>query len=199
MTEHHGWDIPAFFSSPDDEAARVRESAGLADISWMVEFDLKGQGLRTPPAIGPEARWWELARLHGLLTCEPSARSAVSDTLHKMQSTQADPFAPLPFYVTDVSPVYTHLLLAGPRSREVLSKLTSLNLSESSLKDLSCAQASVAHVHAIVLRQDLKIVPAYHLLVGRDYGESVWESVLHAGHEFHIVPFGLKSQQLLQG
>lgn len=199
MIEHHGWDVPAFFSSPGDEAARVRESVGLADISWMVKFDLKGPGLRTPPAIGPEARWWDLGRLHGLLICEPSARSAVSDALHKTQSTQTDPSAPLPFYVTDVSSVYAHLLLAGPRSRDVLSKLTSLNLSEGSLKDLSCAQAGVAHVHAVVLRQDLQDVPAYHLLIGRDYGESVWESVLHAGHEFHIVPFGLKSQQLLQG
>ena len=57
----------------------------------------------------------------------------------------------------------------------------------------------MAHVHAIVLRKDLSRDPAYHLLVGREYGESVWESVLHAGHEFHITPFGLEAQQLVQG
>ena len=57
----------------------------------------------------------------------------------------------------------------------------------------------MAHVHAMVLRKDLKGIPAYHLLVGREYGESVWESVLHAGHEFHITPFGLEAQRLLQG
>ena len=87
----------------------------------------------------------------------------------------------------------------GPRSRDVLSKLTSLNLSESSLVDSSSAQASMAHVHATVLRKDLKGIPAFQLLVSREYGESVWESVLHAGHEFHIAPFGLRALRLLQG
>ena len=57
----------------------------------------------------------------------------------------------------------------------------------------------MAHVHAVVLRKDLKGILAYHLLVSREYGESVWESVLHAGHEFHILPFGLQAQRLLQG
>jgi sarcosine oxidase subunit alpha len=103
----------------------------------------------------------------------------------------------VPIYVTDVTSVYAQLLLAGPRSREVLSKLTSLNLSENARGNLTCAQANVAHVHGIILRKDLAGIPAYHLLVGREYGESVWESVLHAGHEFHIASFGLEAQKLL--
>ena len=96
--------------------------------------------------------------------------------------------------MTEVTSVYAQLLLAGPRSREVLNKLTSLNLSENSREDLTCAQANVAHVHAIVLRKDLTGIPAYHLLVSRDYGESVWESVLHAGHEFQITHLGWKQR-----
>jgi len=101
--------------------------------------------------------------------------------------------------VTEVTSVYAQLLLAGPRSREVLNKLTSINLSENLQEDLTCAQTNVAHVHAIVLRKDQAGIPAYHLLVSREYGESIWESLLHAGHEFHITSFGLQAQQLLQG
>ncbi len=105
---------------------------------------------------------------------------------------------PPPVYSTDVTSVYAQFLLAGPLCRKVLGKLTSLNLSENSLPDLSCGQSSLAHVHAIILRKDFGGTPAYHLLVSREYGESVWESVLHAGHEFHLSPFGLRSQQLLK-
>jgi heterotetrameric sarcosine oxidase gamma subunit len=100
---------------------------------------------------------------------------------------------------TDVSSVFAQFLLAGPRSRDVLTKLTSLNVSERALPDGACRQTSLAHVHATVLRNDLGAVPAFHLLVARDYGESVWQAVLHAGHEFHVVPFGLDALAILEG
>jgi glycine cleavage system aminomethyltransferase T len=199
MIEHHGWDVASSFTTPDEEAARTRESAGLADVSWTSKFDLQGHGLKSPPALGPEAFLWVLGRLHSLLTCEPPSGDAVRERLQQTQKIGADQSLPPSIYVTEVTSVYAQLLLAGPRSGEVLNKLTSLNLSGSLGGDLSCAQANVAHVHTLVLRQDLKGIPAYHLLVGREYGESVWESVLHAGHEFHITPFGLQAQQLLQG
>jgi sarcosine oxidase subunit alpha len=191
MIEHHGWQIPAAFGSPEREAEQVRESVGLADVSWMLTYKLQGSDLKNPPAVGPEACWWVIGQHQGLVTCEPSPGG--TGTL----ACVATPSGPT--YVTDVSSVYAQLLLAGPRSREVLSKLTSMNLSESSLEDRHCAQASVAHVQAVVMRKDLKGILAYHLLVGREYGESVWESVLHAGHEFHILPFGLQALGLLRG
>jgi glycine cleavage system aminomethyltransferase T len=75
----------------------------------------------------------------------------------------------------------------------VLGKLTSLNVSDRKLPDLGCAQTSLAHVHTLILRQDLGSVPAFYLLVTRDYAESVWESLLHAGAEFGIAPFGVET------
>lgn len=198
MIEHHGWQVPAYFSKPEDEAARVRESVGLADLSWMLKFDVKGSGLKSPLALGEGAFSWVLGPLHVLVTCNPSARREVMDRYQALQAGGADLSLPPPVYVTEVTSVYAQFLLAGPRCRQVLGKLTSLNLSETSLPDLTCGQSRVAHVHAIILRHDLDGVPAYQLLVSREYGESVWDSVLHAGHEFHLSPFGLQAQQLLK-
>jgi glycine cleavage system aminomethyltransferase T len=70
-------------------------------------------------------------------------------------------------------------------------------LSELSLPDLSCAQASLAHVHCIILRQDLPSLTAYHILAGRDFAESLWEAILHAGKEFQLRPFGQTTLQAL--
>ena len=198
MTEHHGWQVPAYFSNAKDEAARVRESVGLADISWMLKFDFKGYGLKNPLVLGEGAFSWALGPLHALVTCDPSARREVTDRFQSLQTAAADLALPPPVYVTEVTPVYAQFLLAGPRCRQVLSKLTSLNLSETSLPNLSCGQSRVAHVHTIVMRRDLDRIPAFHLLVSREYGESVWDSVLHAGHEFHLSPFGLQAQKLLK-
>jgi heterotetrameric sarcosine oxidase gamma subunit len=199
MGDHHGWHVAVSFTGASDEAARTRESAGLADVSWMSKFNLQGPGLKNPPDLGPEAFLWSLGRLHYLMTCEPTAGDAVRTRLQQFQKVGTEAVSPAPIYVTDVTSVYTQLLLAGPRSRDVLSKLTSLNLSESARGNLTCAQANVAHVHAIILRKDLGGMPAFHLLVSREYGESVWDSVLDAGHEFQMTPLGLEAQQMLHG
>jgi glycine cleavage system aminomethyltransferase T len=197
MVEHHDWQVASSFVAPAEEAARTREYVGLADASWMCKFNLQGRGLASAPDLGAEAAVWPLARRQYLVTCEPSAADAVSKRVQQIQNAGTDAASPVSIYVTDVTSVYAQLMLAGPRSRDVLSKLTSLNLAEAVRGNLTCAQATVAHVHAIVLRKDVVGIPAFHLLVGREYGESVWESVLLAGHEFQITPFGLEAKRML--
>ena len=176
----------------------MRESVGLADVSGMLKFDVKGYGLENTLARGEGVFSWVLGPLHALVTCDPSRRPEVMDDFQRLQTAGADLSLPPPVYVTEVTSVYALLLLAGPRCRQVLGKLTSLNLSETSLPDLTCGQSRLAHVHAIILRRDLNGIAAYQLLVSREYGESVWDSVLHAGHEFHLAPFGLQANQLLE-
>jgi glycine cleavage system aminomethyltransferase T len=169
FVEHQGWSLPLSFLSPEAEASHVRECAGLADVSHRAKFDCK---------TVPQQPSWRLGKNHYLVVGEP-------------------PLDP-PSGAIDVTSVYADLLLAGPRSRNVLSKLTSLNVSEAALPNLSCAQASLAHVHATLLREDMQSVPAFHLLVSREYGEAVWSAMAHAGEEFHLCPFGLGALGLLR-
>lgn len=176
----------------------MRESVGLADLSWMLKFDVKGDGLKNTLALGEGAFSCVLGPLHALVTCNPSARRELMDRLQRFQTAGADLSLPPSLYVTEVTGVYAQFLLAGPCCRQVLGKLTSLNLFETSLRNLDCGQSRVAHAHAIILRHDCGGIPAYQLLVSREYGESVWDSVLHAGHEFHLSLFGLQAQQLLK-
>jgi glycine cleavage system aminomethyltransferase T len=177
FTVHHGWQTPARFAQASQEAAAVSDTAGLADLSWMSKFDLKGSGVEKLPALGEGVRSWRLGPAHLLVTCDPAMQPAFPGAV----------------LVTDVTSVFAQFLLAGPCGRQILAKLSSLNVSERALPDCGCAQTSLAHTHATVLRQDLKSVAAFHLLVARDYGEFVWEAVLHAGHEFHLAPFGLEA------
>ncbi len=195
MMEHHGWKVPAYFSWAQKEAEQLAQNAGLGDLSWMTKLDLKGWGLKTPPAPGA-GRAWCLGQQHYLLTCEPRQREAITSNLLSLPAS-GDLSLPPPVYITDVTSVYAEFLLAGPRSREILRKLTSLNVT--ALGNLGCGQASLAHVHSTVLREDLKELPAFHILVSREYGESVWEAILHAGHEFHLAPFGVKALEFLRG
>lgn len=169
FTGHHGWRIPFSFTSPESEAPQVREQVGLTDLSYRTKFDTKTE---------PARPFWRLAANHYLVVGEP-------------------PIDP-PSGSTDVTGVYASLFLAGPRSRAVLCKVMSLNVSDVALPNLACAQASLVHVHCIVLREDLGSIPGFHLLISREYGESVWEAIVHAGHEFHLQPFGLGGLRLLR-
>jgi aminomethyltransferase len=169
FAERHGWEMPASFTSPQSEESQVRERVGLADLSYRAKFDTR---------IKPAQSFWCLGKNHYLVVGEP-------------------PVVP-PSGATDVTGVYADLFLAGPWSNAVFGKLTSLNVSTGKLPNLSCAQASLAHVHTIVLREDLGSIPGFHLLVSREYAESVWESIVHAGHEFHLQPFGLEALDLLR-
>jgi glycine cleavage system aminomethyltransferase T len=196
--ECHQWQVPAYFTAAQDEAACVRNAAGIADLSWLLKIDLKGYGLKGIPATGRGMFRWVLAPLHVLVTTDPSAREAVTGSLRARSTAGSDLSLPPSVYRTDVTSVYAQFLVAGPRSRDILSKLTSLDLAERSLPDLSCAQSSLAHSHAIILRKDVEGSPAYHLLVSREYGEYIWDSILHAGEEFNLAPFGFQAQQLLK-
>jgi len=175
FAEYSGWELPAFFTSPERDAALVRESAGLADASHSPKFDLQSE---TVLESGPRRKSWRLGRNHYLVVGK-----------------QGDP----PPGGIDVTSVYAALRLVGPKSREVLSKLTSLNSSDAGLPNLGCAQASLAHVPAIFLRQEIGEMPGFYLLITRDYAESVWEAILQAGHEFHLAPIGMEALLSLQG
>ena len=187
IAEHDGWQVARHFTSPEEEARRVRDTAGLADWSWISKFDLKGYGLSSPPPAEPGVHHWLLAPGHYLVTSQDTGRAKAGLNL------------PAPARWTEVTSLYAALLLAGPRSRDVLAKLTSLNVSDSALPDGACAQSGLSHVHAIVLRQDVGGLLTFLVLVGREYAEFVWDSIMHAGHEYDITPFGIACRSLLGG
>ena len=121
--------------------------------------------------MSPPARLWRLTPTHAFVT-SPLPGSAVSSA------------------VTDVTSVYSAILLAGPKAREVLQKLTTLNVRESSMPEGAARQTRLAHVNATILRNDCASLPGFLILNTRDVAEHVWEALLHAGSR----PFGVVAQ-----
>ena len=63
FADHHGWQVPAYFTFAQKEAEQLSNSAALGDVSWMTKLDLKGFGLKTPPAI-QDGRAWHFGQEH---------------------------------------------------------------------------------------------------------------------------------------
>jgi glycine cleavage system aminomethyltransferase T len=194
LGDEHGWDTALSFSSPNDEAQAVRQSVGLADLSQIPKFDLRGNNLDPSFVLDDDAHIWRQRNGQALVTCTPESRATVAAQLDQYAAGVGESS---PVYVSDVTPVYAALLLAGPRSAAVLRKLVDLDLSSEGLPNLACTQTGIHHVYTLVARQDLPSVRAYVLFTGREYAEWLWETVSHAGHEFGMQPFGSEAHKVL--
>jgi glycine cleavage system aminomethyltransferase T len=164
MQTFFGWQLPAWFTDPASETGQVRSSAGISDASYLTKLDIRG----AIDAFPAPARIWKLTPAHRLVT------SPVPLTFDASAS------------ITDVTSLYSAILLAGPKSRQVLERLTTLDVSSASMPEGAARQARLAHVNAIILRsQD------FFVLTTRDVAEHVWDALLHAGAN----PFGSIAQQ----
>jgi glycine cleavage system aminomethyltransferase T len=163
LKDFSGWQLPASYTDPSSEFELLRSSVAISDVSNLCKLDLR------PTADFPSpARLWKLTSTHALVTSPlPIA------------------FVPSPS-VTDVTSVYSAILLAGPKSRQVLQKLTTLNVNDQAMPEGAARQTRLAHVNAIILRSQ-----GFLLLNTRDVAEYVWQTLLRVGAH----PVGMVAQQ----
>ena len=101
-------------------------------------------------------------------------------------------------HLVDTTSGLTGLCLAGPRSQDVLSKLTDLDLTLPDTANMTCTQTSLSGVQAILVRADFGDVPCYRIFVSRDLGEFAWDVLTEAGSSEGLTPFGVDALRLLR-
>lgn len=224
MTEDRDWQCADSYGAVDAEVQAVREQVGLSDISPLAKLDIQGNdifaalgqklslglspglALETLP-VGRVVRvpaqaldaqtdglLCSLARNHARLISPPGTASTVQV---QVESATRQTNASACIHSTDVTSNFTAVQIAGPHSRDLLRKLTALDLRPAQFPDLSCAQGSLAGIHTLVIRADIQAHLAYQVYCGREFGEYLWDTLLDAGQEFGARPFGLAAQRQL--
>lgn len=218
MVDDSGWQRPERYGPVEEELKAVREGVGLCDISPVGKLDLKGKqfaplfefffspstlprighvqrmALSNPnSASGIEVSCCRLGNDHVLLLTKPDTLATVEQALTQQIQATDDCL-----HLTNLTSALAAVQLVGPYSRELLRKLTALDLSSQRFVDLTCAQGSVAKVPALVVRADLGPELAYEVYCGREFGEYLWDTLRDAGQEFGAVPFGVATQRLLR-
>ena len=206
LAQQAGWEYVASFGNAEDELRRARSGVVVVDLSPRGKLLVRGTGVeawaaravggKTVP-VGHVVPW---DHVRGGQLCRLSQEDAL--VLTAPDETLPPRIAPALersivaedkgcLHLVDVTSGRAGMGLVGPRSRDVLVKLTALDVEPECLPDSHCAQTALAKVAALVVRQDLDGgVPAYEVYVARDLGEYVWEAVLDAGAEFGIAPCG---------
>lgn len=88
--------------------------------------------------------------------------------------------------------------IAGPHSREVLEPLTDLDLKPDAFPYLDVQSGTVAGVSALLMRVGFVGELGYEIHVPASSGLHVWNSLMEAGKQFSIQPFGVEAQRLLR-
>ena len=90
------------------------------------------------------------------------------------------------------------LNLAGPRSREVLAKLTDLNLDDEHFPYLAIHDGLVSGVQARLMRVGFVGELGFEIHFPAGHGAGLWEALMNAGRDVGIGPFGVEAQRLLR-
>ncbi len=98
--------------------------------------------------------------------------------------------------IVDVTGALAAVNVAGPHARDLLARLTDLDLAPDAFKYLDAKQARVAGVPALLLRIGFVGELGYELHFPSSYGEHVWDAI--SSGATGADPFGLEPQRILR-
>jgi len=98
--------------------------------------------------------------------------------------------------ITDVSDETALLALQGPRAREILRPLASLNVDE--VKYYRFAEGSVAGVSAVISGTGYTGEDGFELYIPAKRAPELWAALLDVGGEIGLIPAGLGSRDSLR-
>ena len=215
FTDFGGWEMPVRYSSDLAEHNAVRTAAGLFDISHMGEIFIEGQdaasfldyalvGAASEIAVG-RAKYslicneaggiiddlivYRLAEAKYLVVANASNKDVVFQAFKKRQ-------AGLDTEVRDESDSWVLLAIQGPKSVEILSKITSAPLSE--LKYYAISEAKIADVDCLLARTGYTGEDGFEIYIPVAAAEKVFDSLMDAGSKFDLMPTGLACRDTLR-
>jgi len=206
-----GMASPLKFTSTEKEHLATRSAVGIYDVYYQCAVEVTGQGATSllqhhlvadiaSLAVGKVVYSSLCTSSGGMvddLTCfrlaadrlwlfpTPSRIGAVVDALTKDASAHNSS-------VTNLGYKSAYLSIQGPRSRELLSRLTSVDLSTPALPFYSFTTGTVAEITGtIVSRTGFSGELGYELFYPSECAEHLWDSVMRAGADLGVTPCGL--------
>jgi aminomethyltransferase len=216
MVEFVGWDMPVEYTGVNNEHQAVRTRAGLFDVSHMGQVEIAGKDAlaAVQHITSNDASRLSVGQAHysGLMTPNGTFvddllvyRFAGQHFLMVVNASNTDKdFAHIVEHIKDIgdavavnsSSRYELLAVQGPKAREIVQKLTSVDLS--TVKYYWFAHGEVAGARATLSRTGYTGEDGFELFVAPAQAVRVWEALLEAGKEFDLIPCGLGARDTLR-
>lgn len=102
-------------------------------------------------------------------------------------------------HITPVTTAFTSINVAGPRSRELVSRLTNIDLDPESFEYMQLRTGTIAGVdNCFMWRIGFTGELSFELHVPSGYGLHVWETLMAEGADLGVKPFGLEAQRIMR-
>jgi len=217
------WIRPEHYGDPLAEVRNVRTNVGIIDVTPLGKLDLRGPDV---PLLLDQVyvnRWGalpvgsvrygvmcaedgvvlddgvtgHLGEDHYLMSTTTSGAAGVWEWIEQwLQSAHRD----WRVHVTPVTTAYASINIAGPASRELLGRVVDdIDLSPEAFPYMRVRRGTVAGVaKCVVWRIGFTGELSYEVHIPASYGLHVWESLLAAGQDLAVAPFGVEAQRVLR-
>ncbi|HVL71350.1 MAG TPA: FAD-dependent oxidoreductase, partial [Beijerinckiaceae bacterium] len=209
--EKLSWGREKWFAWWAQEHRAAREGVILMDMSFMGKFSVQGRDagavlerISANRVDGPTETitYTQWLNARGLLEADLTVTKladerflvVVTDTMHRhvetwMRRHIGDAHA----FVTDVTSGYCQLNLQGPRSRELLQSLTSVDLSNEAFPFRTAREIDIGYARLLCIRITYVGELGYELFVPAEQAAHVYDRIVEAGAAFGLRHAGLKA------
>jgi sarcosine oxidase subunit alpha len=222
------WKRPRYYEVPrgtaekaciEAEYCAVRERVGLIDVSTLGKLDVKGRDAgrlldkvyagRLSDLRPGRVRYAVLCDEAGIMLDDGTVSRLAADHYFITTTTGNLDFVEQwlewwlagsgwDVHITNVTGGLAAVNLAGPRARDVLAKLTDCDLGSKAFPYMSSQQSEVARIEALLLRIGFVGETGWEIHFPAESGAQLWRTLLAAGIQFDIRPFGVEAQRLLR-
>ncbi len=217
------WIRPEHYGDPQAEVRNVRTNVGIIDVTPLGKLDLRGPDV---PLLLDQVyvnRWGSLpvgsvrygvmcaedgvvlddgvtghlGEDHYLMSTTTSGAAGVWEWIEQwLQSGHPD----WRVHVTPATTAYASINVAGPASRELMGRVVDdIDLAADAFPYMRVRRGTVAGVaDCVVWRIGFTGELSYEVHVPASYGLHVWQSLLAAGQDLAVAPFGVEAQRVLR-
>ena len=207
------------YGDPEGEALAVQTSAGLIDVSTLGKMVVRGPDAgelldrlypnRMSNLAPGRIRYGVLCSDAGRITDDGTVCRLDEDSFYVTTTSSGAGAAEqwfswwladwdLDAHLTDVTQGLVAVNLAGPNAREVLSRMSDLDVSNAAFKYMDAKRGDVAGVPCLLMRIGFVGEVGYEIHCTASHGVHLWDALLKAGADVGIRPFGLEPQRILR-
>ncbi len=209
--EEYGFERQDWFNSVKAECAALRENVGIIDVSNFGKYAIKGKGARewldkvvankVPTEVGRSCLT-PLLGVRGGIAGDFTITMLGEDNYFMVGSGMAERYhqryfnmVPRPDCVTFsvITNAKAGFNVAGPKSRELLQRMTNDDLSNDAWKFMRSKQITIGGVDAIALRVSFTGDLGWELYVEEKDQLALYEGLLETGKDLGVRPVGGRS------
>lgn len=204
------------------EVGAARNSAGLFEGSPLGKIEVRGKDaaeflnriyLNTMITLKPgKVRYGLMLNENGIII-DDGVLACLAENHYQVGTTSAGAlriyrwmeewlqceWPQLDVQITPLTQQWAVCTLSGPKAREVLQKLPgNIDLSAETFPHMSVKEGALAGVNARVFRVSFTGEVSYEINVPANYGLLLWQTLMAAGSDCGITPYGIEALEILR-